>query len=86
MAKVPSAHLPKKLLATEHRPKHAIAVSPLVIDCSARSVNGVYERLKSRAEGLTAGEAAARLLEHGPRATLRSWIRRKSRRAWPSSS
>jgi hypothetical protein len=66
MATAPSAHLRKKLLATEHRPKHAIAVAPLVIECSRLDTNGVYARLETRAEGLTAGEAQVRLLEHGP--------------------
>jgi len=62
----PSAHLPKKLLATGEHQKRAIRVSPLVIESAALDVSGVYARLATRAGGLTASEAQARLLEHGP--------------------
>lgn len=62
----PSAHLPKKLLATGEHQKCAIRVSPVVIESAALDVAGVYARLSTRAEGLTTAEAQARLLEHGP--------------------
>ena len=62
----PSAHLPKKLLASGEHQKRAIRVSRMVIESAALDVAGVYARLSTRAEGLTAAEAEARLLEHGP--------------------
>ena len=62
----PSAHLPKKLLATGEHQKRAIRVSPKVIESAALDVPGVYARLSTRAEGLTTAEAQARLLEDGP--------------------
>jgi Mg2+-importing ATPase len=62
----PSAHLPKKLLATGEHQKRAIRVSPIVIESAALDVGGVYARLATRAEGLTTSEAQARLREHGP--------------------
>ena len=67
----PSAHLPKRVLASAHRPKRAIAAAPLLIACAALDANGVYERLRTCPTGLTAGEAAARLLEHGPNVLAR---------------
>jgi Mg2+-importing ATPase len=62
----PSAQLPKKLLATGEHQKRGIRVSPMVIEAAALDVAGVYARLSTRPEGLTAAEARARLLEHGP--------------------
>lgn len=62
---VPPAHLPKKLLASGKHQKRPIAVSPVVIDSASLDVAGVYARLKTRTEGLTTGEAEARLSEHG---------------------
>jgi Mg2+-importing ATPase len=41
-------------------------VSPIVVESAAMDVAGVQVRLETRAEGLTAAEAAARLAEHGP--------------------
>ena len=61
-----SGVLPKKLLATRQQEKRAIHVSPIVVESAAQDVDGVYRLLHTRATGLTADEAAARLREHGP--------------------
>ncbi len=61
-----AAVLPEKLLASRKREKHAIRVSPIVVDSAAKDVAGVYALLRTRAEGLTTEEAEARLAEHGP--------------------
>src|SRR5947209_48959 len=56
--------LPKRVLVSQR--KAAIRVSPAVLDAAALDVPDVFGRLATRAEGLTAGEAGARLDEHGP--------------------
>ena len=61
--------LPKRVLAGHE--KHAIRVSPLVIEAAALDAAGVYARLVTRAGGLTAEQAAARLAEHGPNVLAR---------------
>ena len=66
MANIPSAVLPKRVLASDRPKVAAIRVSPGVVESAALDAAGVYARLKTRAEGLTADEAAARLAEHGP--------------------
>ena len=63
---VPSAHLPKKLLAAGKHQQREIRVAPLVIESAALDAAAVYARLATRPEGLTTAEADARLLEHGP--------------------
>jgi P-type Mg2+ transporter len=65
---MPKSHasvLPKKLLETHARERREIRVSPLLVECVAMDAAGVYARLKTRAEGLSADEAVARLAEHG---------------------
>ena len=65
MTRDPSAVLPKRLLT--HRPEsRALRVSPLVVESAASGADAVYASLKTRPEGLTSDEAAARLSEHGP--------------------
>jgi P-type Mg2+ transporter len=66
MAVVASAVLPKKLLAPKRHEKHAIHVSPVVVESAAKDAAGVYALLKTRSEGLTTNETEARLAEHGP--------------------
>src|ERR1017187_6674447 len=66
MAVVPSAVLPKSLLAARSREKHAIHVSALAIESTKKDADGTFALLKTRPGGLTTGEAAARLAEHGP--------------------
>ncbi len=61
--------LPKRVLAGHE--KHAIRVSPLVIEAAALDAAGVYARLVTRAEGLTSEQAAVRLAEHGPNSLAR---------------
>jgi Mg2+-importing ATPase len=56
--------LPKKLLARQQKP--GIHVSPLVVEASALETSALYAKLGTRATGLTAAEAAARLERHGP--------------------
>jgi len=66
MARVASPVLPKRLLAGHRGEKPAIRVSPMVVEAAAMDAARVYARLGTRPEGLTAQEAAARLVEHGP--------------------
>ncbi|HTA21068.1 MAG TPA: HAD-IC family P-type ATPase, partial [Polyangia bacterium] len=56
--------LPKRVLVGHGKP--AIHVSPLVLAAAALEAGGVYEKLATRVEGLTAAEAETRLAEHGP--------------------
>jgi Mg2+-importing ATPase len=63
---VPSTVLPKSLLAAKNHDKQVIRVSPLVVLAATKDAAGAYALLKTRPEGLTAGEAAALLGEHGP--------------------
>ena len=58
--------LPKHLFAAIRRNKPQIEVSRLAVESSAMDASGVYARLATRPEGLTAVEAAARLVEFGP--------------------
>ena len=57
---------PKHLFAAIRREKPQIQVSRIVIESAALDAAGVYARLATRPEGLTAEEAAARLAEYGP--------------------
>src|SRR5689334_15703220 len=66
MANAPFTVLPKSLLGAHRGEKLPIRVSPLVVESAAMDGPGVYARLETRPEGLTAHEAAARLAEHGP--------------------
>jgi P-type Mg2+ transporter len=61
--------LPKRVLAGHDKP--SIRVSSLVFETAALGLADVYGRLATRAEGLTAGEAAERLLAHGPNVLAR---------------
>ncbi len=64
---MPTSHLvvlPKKLLAGDRR--EGIRVSPLVLDVASLDAGAAYAKLSTRAAGLTAREAQARLEEHGP--------------------
>jgi P-type Mg2+ transporter len=66
MAAASSAVLPGKLWSSAPHEKQAIRVDPIVVESAAKDVPGVYALLKTRAEGLTADEAATRLTEFGP--------------------
>ncbi len=61
-----AAVLPHKLLASGAREKHAIRVSPVVVESATKDIAGVYALLKTRPGGLTAEEARIRLVEQGP--------------------
>ncbi len=63
MATNHSAILPKTLLSAKRR---AIRVSPFLAEVSAKDASAVYAQLRTRAEGLSADEAIARLNDHGP--------------------
>jgi len=58
--------LPKDLFTAIRHAKPKITVSQTVVDSAALDAAGVYARLATRPEGLTAEEAAARLVDHGP--------------------
>ena len=58
--------LPKHLFAAIRREKPQIQVSRIVVESAALDTPGVYARLATRPEGLTADEAISRLAEHGP--------------------
>ena len=66
MANIPSAVLPKSVLASNRHKTLAIRVSPMVVESAAMDAAGVYARMDTRPEGLTIDEAAARLARHGP--------------------
>lgn len=69
---MPNVHhsiLPKHLFgALAHGERHAIQVSPVVVESATLDKAAVYERFKTRPEGLTTAEAQLRLAEHGPNA------------------
>ena len=72
MALVRSVALPKRLLAAHPRePKAGIRVASVVVEAATLEVAAVYERQRSRPEGLGSAEAAARLAEHGPNVLAR---------------
>jgi hypothetical protein len=62
MPRLHSAILPKTLLARSHE-KRGLRVSQAIVDPSPDAA-GVYAHLHTRAEGLRADEATARLAEH----------------------
>jgi len=64
MSPLQTGVLPRTLLAKSHKTQ-SIHVAQAVVDTVALDAAGVYARLQTRPEGLTAAEAAARLLEHG---------------------
>ncbi len=65
MPRIQSVILPKRLLAKSHE-KRSLRVAQAVVDTVALDASGVYERLKTRPQGLSAADADARLAEHGP--------------------
>ena len=56
--------LPKTLLAKSHE-KRSMRVSQALVESAELDVGRVYASMKTRPEGLTPDEAAARLVEHG---------------------
>lgn len=65
MSRLQPAVLPKTLLAKSHE-RRSLRVSQAVVDTVTLDAAGVYARLKTRPEGLSADEAYARLTAHGP--------------------
>ena len=63
-----SVGLPKGIFAALRRQPPPIRVDPLLLATASQSIEGVYQQLRSRPEGLTTDEAEARLAEHGPNA------------------
>jgi Mg2+-importing ATPase len=63
MARLETAILPKILAKTHER--RSLRVSQAVLDTVSLDADGIYTRLSTRPEGLTAREADARLAEHG---------------------
>ena len=68
---LPTAILPRNLFAGVRRERPQIRVSRAVVEAAALDAAGVYARLGTRPEGLTAGEAEARLAERGPNVLAR---------------
>src|ERR1035438_10380920 len=67
MVQAAASVFPPALLAKSHlRDKREMRVSREVVETVALDPAAVYARLRTRAEGLTSEEAAARLAEHGP--------------------
>ena len=64
MPRLQTGIFPKTLLARRHE-KRPLRLSQAVVDTVALDAVGVYARLKTRPEGLSAAEAEARLAEHG---------------------
>lgn len=68
---MPSAVLPKHLLAAvTHEARHA-EVSASLAEAAAMDAAGIYARLATRPEGLTTVEATERLDRHGPNVLAR---------------
>jgi Mg2+-importing ATPase len=61
-----SVGLPKGIFAALRRQPHPIRVAPLLLETASMTADDVYQRLQSRATGLTRDETEARLQEHGP--------------------
>jgi Mg2+-importing ATPase len=66
-----SSVLPKRLLALHRDQAAPIRVSPAVLELAGLETPRVYERLNSRAEGLTSTEAQAHLRQYGPNVLAR---------------
>ncbi len=62
----PHQILPKHLFRDIQREKPKAAPPQALLEAAALDAAGVLARLSTRPEGLTAGEAAARLVEYGP--------------------
>jgi Cation transporter/ATPase, N-terminus len=61
-----SVGLPKGVVAALRRQPPPIRVAPILLESASLTSDVVYQRLRSRATGLTTDEAEARLSEHGP--------------------
>jgi P-type Mg2+ transporter len=61
-----SVGLPKGIFAALRRQPPPIRVAPILLESASLAADVVYQRLRTRASGLTTDEAEARLSEHGP--------------------
>jgi Mg2+-importing ATPase len=61
-----SLGLPKGIFAALRRQPPPIRIAPILLEAASLTSDGVYQRLQSRATGLTAGEAEVRLNTYGP--------------------
>jgi P-type Mg2+ transporter len=62
--------LPARLLANRHA-QRSMRPSQTLVDAVALDIPAIYARMRTRAEGLTAEEAEARLAEYGPNVLAR---------------
>ena len=60
-----SVGLPKGIFVALHRHRPPIRVAPILLETASLPPERVFERLASRAAGLTTAEAETRLMEHG---------------------
>ena len=65
---IASIGLPKGIFAQLRRQPPPIRVAPVLLETASLPVDQVYERLHTRATGLSIKEADTRLIEHGPNA------------------
>ena len=77
-----SSTFPKQLFAAIRHEKPQIRVSRIVVESAAMDAAGVYARLATRPEGLTADEAAARLATHGPNTLAKDQQARIGKLLW----
>jgi P-type Mg2+ transporter len=66
VTEVSNAVLPKRLFVSRRDKSPAIRVAPVLLELAGLEVPDIHARLASRAEGLTAAEAQARLAQYGP--------------------
>ena len=76
--------LPKRVLTGGLGDKPGIRVSPLLLETVGLDPAAVFERLSTRAGGLTSDEAAARLAQHGPNVLARDERPSVARLLWRS--
>jgi Mg2+-importing ATPase len=62
----PSLGIPRGIFAALRRRSSPIRVAPILVESASLTSEIVYQRLRTRATGLTADEAETRLNEHGP--------------------
>jgi Mg2+-importing ATPase len=76
--------LPKRVLTGSLGKRPGIRVSPLLLETVGLDPAAVFDRLATRADGLTSDQAAARLREHGPNVLARDERPSVARLLWRS--
>ena len=66
MRNLPTAILPKNILAVLRRSPNQVGVAPTLVEMARTDAAAVFAKLKTGEAGLTEDEAARRLEEHGP--------------------